>query len=56
MKSWRLIEELVSKHDKTVLMVTHDPLVAARAHTVLHLEKGVLVEGVEGRARTSRGR
>jgi putative ABC transport system ATP-binding protein len=40
-----LIEELVSKHGKTVLMVTHDPIVAARAHTLLHLEKGVLVEG-----------
>lgn len=40
-----LIEELVSRYGKTVLMVTHDPLVAARAHTVLHLEKGVLVEG-----------
>ncbi len=40
-----LIEELVSKHRKTVLMVTHDPVVAARAHTTLHLEKGVLVEG-----------
>ncbi|HTS68248.1 MAG TPA: ABC transporter ATP-binding protein [Terriglobia bacterium] len=39
-----LIEELVSKHGKTVLMVTHDPVVAARAHMVLHLEKGVLVE------------
>jgi putative ABC transport system ATP-binding protein len=39
-----LIEELVSKHNKTVLMVTHDPLVSARAHLVLHLEKGVLVE------------
>ena len=40
-----LIEELVGKHGKTVLMVTHDPVVAARAHTTLHLEKGVLVEG-----------
>jgi putative ABC transport system ATP-binding protein len=40
-----LMEELVSKHHKTVLMVTHDPLVAARAQTTLHLEKGVLVEG-----------
>jgi len=40
-----LIEELVSKYGKTVLMVTHDPIVAARAHTLLHLEKGVLVEG-----------
>jgi len=26
-------------------MVTHDPVVADRAHTTLHLEKGVLVEG-----------
>lgn len=40
-----LIEELVGKYSKTVLMVTHDPLVAARAHTTLHLDKGVLVEG-----------
>jgi len=39
-----LIEELVNQHGKTVLMVTHDPVVAARAHTLLHLEKGVLVE------------
>jgi putative ABC transport system ATP-binding protein len=40
-----LVEELVSRYGKTVLMVTHDPVVAARAHTTLHLEKGVLVEG-----------
>jgi putative ABC transport system ATP-binding protein len=40
-----LVEELVGKYGKTVLMVTHDPIVAARAHTTLHLEKGVLVEG-----------
>src|SRR3984893_4606095 len=40
-----LIEELVGKYHKTVLMVTHDPVVAARAHTTLHLEKAVLVEG-----------
>ena len=39
-----LLEQLVAQHHKTVLMVTHDPLVAARAHTTLHLEKGVLVE------------
>jgi ABC-type lipoprotein export system ATPase subunit len=26
-------------------MVTHDPVVASRANTTLHLEKGVLVEG-----------
>jgi len=40
-----LIDELVGKYHKTVLMVTHDPVVASRAHTTLHLEKGVLVEG-----------
>ena len=39
-----LIDELVGKYGKTVLMVTHDPVVAARAHTTLHLEKGVLIE------------
>src|SRR5271169_63633 len=39
-----LIDELVGKYNKTILMVTHDPVVAARAHTTLHLEKGVLVE------------
>ena len=44
-----LIEELVGKHGKTILMVTHDPVVAARAHTTLHLEKGVLVEGKTSR-------
>ena len=40
-----LVGELVEKHGKTVLMVTHDPVVAEQAHTTLHLEKGVLVEG-----------
>ena len=45
-----LIEELVAKHSKTVLMVTHDPVVAARANTTLHLEKGLLVEGSKGSA------
>jgi putative ABC transport system ATP-binding protein len=40
-----LIEELVASHRKTVLMVTHDPQVASRANTTLHLDKGVLVEG-----------
>jgi len=44
-----LIEELVGKYGKTVLMVTHDPLIAARSHTTLHLEKGVLVEGKTSR-------
>ena len=41
----KLIDQLVGKYNKTILMVTHDPVVAARAHTTLHLEKGVLIEG-----------
>lgn len=44
-----IIEELVGKYGKTILMVTHDPIIAARAHTTLHLEKGVLVEGKASR-------
>jgi putative ABC transport system ATP-binding protein len=40
-----LIERLVREHGKTVLMVTHDPRAAERAHAVLHLDKGALVEG-----------
>ena len=44
-----LIEQLVEKHGKTVLMVTHDPVVSARAHMTLHLEKGELVEGTSER-------
>ncbi|MGO9324294.1 MAG: ABC transporter ATP-binding protein [Terracidiphilus sp.] len=39
-----LIKRLVKEHGKTVLMVTHDPVVARQADTTLHLEKGVLVE------------
>jgi len=50
-----LIGELVDRHGKTVLMVTHDPVVAARAHTVLHLEKGVLVEGAKAGRTTAPG-
>jgi putative ABC transport system ATP-binding protein len=40
----QLIQQLALEHKKTVLLVTHDPLAAERAHTVLHLDKGVLVE------------
>jgi putative ABC transport system ATP-binding protein len=39
-----LIERLVKEHGKTALMVTHDPRAAERAHAILHLEKGALVE------------
>jgi putative ABC transport system ATP-binding protein len=40
-----LIDRLVHEHGKTVLMVTHDARAADRAHAVLHLDKGTLVEG-----------
>jgi len=39
-----LLALLVAEHATTVLMVTHDPRAAERASTVLHLEKGTLVE------------
>ena len=39
-----LLEALNERFGKTVIMVTHDPLAAEHAKTVLHLDKGVLVE------------
>jgi len=42
-----LIHRLVKEHGKTVLMVTHDPVVARQADITLHLEKGVLVEAAQ---------
>jgi putative ABC transport system ATP-binding protein len=39
-----LLGLLVSERKTTILMVTHDPRAAARAHALLHLDKGVLVE------------
>jgi putative ABC transport system ATP-binding protein len=44
-----LLARLVREHGKTALMVTHDPLAAERAHVVLHLEKGLLVDAVTAR-------
>src|ERR1700727_836503 len=41
-----LIERLVREFGKTVLLVTHDPMVARQAQATLHLNKGVLVEGI----------
>ena len=40
-----LLDRLVREYSKTVLMVTHDPLAAKRAHIVRHMEKGALVDG-----------
>jgi putative ABC transport system ATP-binding protein len=36
-----LMEALHRDHGKTIVMVTHDPRAAERAHTKHHLEKGV---------------
>jgi putative ABC transport system ATP-binding protein len=37
-----LLERLNDEFKKTIVMVTHDPHAAERAHRILHLEKGVL--------------
>ena len=39
-----LLSELVKKHGKTVLMVTHDRLAAERANSTFQLEKGELTQ------------
>jgi putative ABC transport system ATP-binding protein len=39
-----LLQLLNSEHQKTIIMVTHDPKAAERARRTLHLDKGVLVE------------
>lgn len=39
-----LLVELSSSLQKTIIMVTHDPRAAKRAHRELHLDKGVLVQ------------
>jgi len=40
----QLLELLVRDFKKTVLMVTHDPRAAERAHATLHLDKGLLTQ------------
>ncbi|ABQ25656.1 ABC transporter ATP-binding protein [Geotalea uraniireducens] len=37
-----LMDNLVHKFGKTIIMVTHDPRAAEKAHIIQHLEKGVL--------------
>jgi putative ABC transport system ATP-binding protein len=39
-----LLAALNEQQGKTIVMVTHDPRAAARAHRILHLDKGQLVE------------
>jgi putative ABC transport system ATP-binding protein len=42
-----LMERLNSELGKTIVMVTHDPKAAERAHRLQHLEKGVLADETE---------
>jgi putative ABC transport system ATP-binding protein len=37
-----LMEQLVNKLNKTIIMVTHDPRAASKAHKIRYLDKGVL--------------
>ncbi|MEK6631608.1 MAG: ATP-binding cassette domain-containing protein, partial [Acidobacteriota bacterium] len=39
-----LLQGLNREHNKTIIMVTHDPHAAARATRVLYLDKGVLAK------------
>lgn len=38
-----LLQALNQNQGKTIIIVTHDPLAAARARRILHLDKGILV-------------
>lgn len=39
-----VLQRLSREAGKTVIMVTHDPKAAEKAHRIVHLEKGVLVD------------
>jgi putative ABC transport system ATP-binding protein len=41
-----LLEQLNREFQKTIVMVTHDPLAAQRASRILHLDKGRLVDDI----------
>ncbi|GMV23936.1 MAG: ABC transporter ATP-binding protein [Acidimicrobiia bacterium] len=42
-----LLQSLNRDHNKTIIMVTHDPRAAERAKRVIHLEKGLLMSTQE---------
>jgi putative ABC transport system ATP-binding protein len=48
-----LLDQLNREFQKTIVMVTHDPLAAARASRILHLDKGRLVDEVTQETRVS---
>ncbi len=39
-----LMDHLVQHSNTTIIMVTHDPRAAEKAHVVRHLEKGLLTD------------
>ena len=41
-----LLDRLNTEFKKTIVMVTHDPRAAEKAHKQMHLDKGVLKEDV----------
>jgi putative ABC transport system ATP-binding protein len=41
-----LMGQLNSEFGKTIIMVTHDPRAAEKAHSIRHLDKGVMVSNV----------
>ena len=50
-----LLQQLNQAFNKTIVMVTHDPLAAERASRVLHLDKGRLVDDVAGKDKSAVG-
>jgi putative ABC transport system ATP-binding protein len=44
----KLLDHLNRQLGKTIVMVTHDPKCASRARRLVHLEKGVLLDGAGG--------
>ncbi len=50
-----LLQQLNQDFQKTIVMVTHDPLAAQRASRLLHLDKGKLVRDEMQEARTTIG-
>jgi putative ABC transport system ATP-binding protein len=44
-----LLDTLNREFKKTIVMVTHDPRAASRAHVERHLDKGVLATSLNGR-------
>jgi putative ABC transport system ATP-binding protein len=49
-----LLTLLATDRGTTILMVTHDPRAADRAHRQLHLDKGVLVDAPEAALQEAR--